>query len=305
MSTSVAAREQSRELRDEARAEGGFADREATWRFQLPLGVFLLAVGVILISLVVALWPAVGAAATGKTRTVTWLGVEYTPTPDTALLVLVILVSALGSFIHAATSFTDYAGNRRLTKSWMWWYVLRVFVGSALALVLYFALRGGFFAADAATKDINPYGVAALAGLVGLFSKQATDKLREIFDTTFRVAPGYGDDAREDGIANPRPELYATEPPHKLAAGKTELVLRGANFVRAAVVRVRRVTPEAEVLPRWTRYRGDSELAVMLHEEDVRQAGILEFTVINPKPGGGSSEPLQIEVEGTAGTRVH
>jgi len=55
------------------------------------------------------------------------------------------------------------------------------------------------------------------AGLVGLFSKQGTDKLREIFDTAFRVAPGYGDDARSDSIVNPVPHLERSEPPRLTA----------------------------------------------------------------------------------------
>jgi hypothetical protein len=35
--------------------------------------------------------------------------------------------------------------------------------------------------------DLSPYGVAAVAGLAGLFSKQATDKLREVFETLFKT----------------------------------------------------------------------------------------------------------------------
>jgi hypothetical protein len=49
------------------------------------------------------------------------------------------------------------------------------------------AVRGGLLAAQASADAVNPYGVAALAGLVGMFSKQATDKLREVFDTLFRT----------------------------------------------------------------------------------------------------------------------
>jgi hypothetical protein len=41
-----------------------------------------------------------------------------------------------------------------------------------------------------------------LGGLVGLFSKQATDKLAEVFETLFRTEPGHGDDTREDSLAN-------------------------------------------------------------------------------------------------------
>ncbi|MGB9181086.1 MAG: hypothetical protein WCB68_17775, partial [Pyrinomonadaceae bacterium] len=39
------------------------------------------------------------------------------------LLLLVIAAGALGSYVHAATSFADYVGNRKFTSSWTWWYV--------------------------------------------------------------------------------------------------------------------------------------------------------------------------------------
>jgi hypothetical protein len=137
--------------------------------------------------------------------TVSVLGIDWRPTEEVAMLALVVCSSALGGSLHSAISFTDYVGNRRLTASWVWWYVLRSLLGTSLAMLFYFALRGGLFGADASTDVINPFGIAALAGLVGLFHKQATDKLRELFDTMFKTAPGHGDDQRLDSIGDPRP----------------------------------------------------------------------------------------------------
>lgn len=182
---------------------GRFGIRFRAWAWVASLGVLLMVIGIALISLVIAMWPVVADATTrptGNERTFDWLGFTYHLTPDAALILLVVLVSALGSFVHAATSFADYVGNRQLKISWVWWYLLRVLVGSSLALIFYFAVRGGFFANDASSGAINPYGIAAVSGLVGLFSKQATDKLREIFDTAFRVGEGDGDAARDDSL---------------------------------------------------------------------------------------------------------
>jgi hypothetical protein len=164
---------------------------------EMLLGLFLLLLGLVLISFVIALWPAVQAAASDATsKPIHWFGWKYKPTPDAALLILVILVSALGSYVHTAISFTDYVGEGKLKRSWIWWYVLRLFVGTSLAVIFYFAIRGGFFAGSTNSEDINPYGIAAVAGLVGLFSKQATDKLNEVFDTAFRTSDKYGDSVR-------------------------------------------------------------------------------------------------------------
>lgn len=64
---------------------------------------------------------------------------------------------------------------------------LRPFIGSALALLVYFAARGGLISGNAGAKDLSPYGIGALAALAGMFSKQATDKLREVFENLFKT----------------------------------------------------------------------------------------------------------------------
>ena len=166
------------------------------------LGVYLVLLAVILATLLIELWPVIEHVQNDdpipENVALLWGLVDVSITPDTAYLLLVIIVSALGSYVHATTSFVTFVGNRDLALSWMWWYLLRTFIGIALALLFYFALRGGFFAQQASATEVNPYGVAALAGLTGLFSKQATDKLKEIFDTLFRTEEGQGDDERGD-----------------------------------------------------------------------------------------------------------
>jgi hypothetical protein len=103
------------------------------------------------------------------------------------LFLLVVLAGALVSFVHVTRSFVDFIGNRRLRPSWTWWYVLQPFTGSALAVVGYLVLRGGFFVGTSAGGIVNPFGFVAVASLVGLFSKQATNKLDELFSTMFRT----------------------------------------------------------------------------------------------------------------------
>lgn len=117
-----------------------------------------------------------------------------TPPSELDLITVVLLVGALGSYVHTATSFTSYVGNQRLHKSWLWWYIMRPFIGSALALILYFVVRAGFLHGGSGPENMNLFGFAGLAGLTGMFSKQATDKLRELFDNLFSVRDG--DDER-------------------------------------------------------------------------------------------------------------
>jgi hypothetical protein len=108
-------------------------------------------------------------------------------TRETQLILLAIVAGALGSYIHAIRSLTAYIGNQQAVASWFWFYVTRPFVGMALAIVFYAAIRGGFVAGSAAdAKSVNPFGVFAVAALVGMFADKAGQKLADIFDTLFK-----------------------------------------------------------------------------------------------------------------------
>jgi hypothetical protein len=68
-------------------------------------------------------------------------------------MLIAVLAGALGAYVHLATSFADYAGNERLMASWGWWYLLRPFIGMALAEVVYLSLRGGLLSATGNLGD--------------------------------------------------------------------------------------------------------------------------------------------------------
>ncbi len=150
---------------------------------QILIATYLLATFVWAAYFVVKLWPP---SASDAPQTTDFLWGRVTLPLDIRLLLIAAVAGALGACVHLATSFADYAGNERLTSSWTWWYIFRPFIGMALAEVVYLAIRGGFFNASAGAPNvINPYGVAAITALTGLFSRQATDKLREVFETLF------------------------------------------------------------------------------------------------------------------------
>ena len=143
--------------------------------------------------------------------------VDVTVDKSTGILLVVIIMGALGGFIHAATSFASYAGNRTLRVSWLWWFWLRIPLGATLALGFYFVLRAGFVGVQESSVDINSYGAAAFAFLTGAFSKQAIDKLEELFNTLAshqdrrRGAPGQqGRAAASDHADQARPGCLRT-----------------------------------------------------------------------------------------------
>jgi hypothetical protein len=264
--------------------------RQPNNRLVIAVGtIMMVAVGLALVASLVNLWPAVEAGS-GQSKSVTvrllFAAVTLKLTQSTGLLVLVVLVGALGSLIHAATSFSDFVGNREFYSSWTVWYLLRLLVGLMLALLLYFAVRGGFFSGNASASSVNPYGIAALAGLAGLFSKQATDKLREVFSTLFRVAADAGDALRKDDLAHPIPVVSKLVPP-QIRAGTTNLALQivGDHFVSGTtVVKLNGVDVDPTAVTAQL-------VTVTVPDHLLAAPGAVAVTVFNGPPGGGESQP--------------
>ena len=149
------------------------------WGLTLSLFVYLVAI-FSLVTLLISLWPLQADAD----KVATWWNVTVGREVD--LLWLVLICGALGSFAHGARSFVDFVGNRTFRASWSAWYLLYPLIGAALALIFYLAVRGGFLTTSSG-KDVNLYGLTAISGLVGMFSKQATTKLSEVFTTLFKT----------------------------------------------------------------------------------------------------------------------
>lgn len=124
---------------------------------------------------------------------------------EVRLLLIVIFAGALGSLVHTVRSVYWYVGNRKLKWSWLPKYVLQPFAGIALAMIFYVVVRGGFFSPQTTFASTSPFGFAALAALVGLFSEQAVLKLKTVAETVLeRPAPG--------GDAKPQEEVAETVP---------------------------------------------------------------------------------------------
>jgi hypothetical protein len=162
----------------------------------MPLGLFLLALGCVLLYSLTALWPAAqvavsdGMAPSGAARTVHWFGGTHTPSSETAMLLLVIITGALGSYLHAIVSFADHAGNRTLRERWVLWYLARVLVGASLAVLIYLVVRGLLFESDELSGVANAAGIAGISGVAGLCARQVTDRLRALVAVSLRGA-GY------------------------------------------------------------------------------------------------------------------
>ena len=161
------------------------------------IGGSLVAATLLLMTQLIAIWPAVMAATvlvpTARVPDPKPAAVEVTMLfgldhmtfhPQVVLIVMVLLVGALGALVGSSRRFLYFSTRDELTKRDEWSYLIRPLQGAALALVVYFTLRGGYLGQDA-SSPVNPYGVAALSALVGLFTRHAVSKLTDVFDTLF------------------------------------------------------------------------------------------------------------------------
>jgi hypothetical protein len=157
------------------------------------LGITLLVSSFIIGYFMYALWPVlentselIGTGKLPSWESVSYIfGQPYAFSAEQRLLILVLLAGAMGSFIHAATSFSNYVGEGKIDKKWIWWYILRPIIGMAVALTFYMIFRAGLFA-GMQIELLNIYGVLTLAALSGLFTDRATLKLEEIFQSLFK-----------------------------------------------------------------------------------------------------------------------
>lgn len=167
-------------------------------RNAIAISIVALAEFAVCVVFVVSLLPQVAGvrpAAEGVGPPVVNLFGSFDLSLEAAYIGIVIAFGGLGSCIHTLTSLATYIGNGAFRPRWTMWYIVRLPVGVALALLFYALLRGGLLTSGTVAV-VNPYAIAAAAGLAGLFSKQATDKLEQVFSTIFQGSPG--DTIRKD-----------------------------------------------------------------------------------------------------------
>jgi hypothetical protein len=162
--------------------------------------VLLLVLAAALLYSLWQLWPS--SPAKGDSERVTYFGADFDVSTDTMFFAIVALAGALGGLVHTLRSFSMYVGTRYLRWSWIPFNLLLPVVGALGGTVFYLVFRGGLFSTSTSATDANPYGFAAVAALVGLFSEQAIEKLRHIAKEMFAEAPKYEPDHYKEAAAD-------------------------------------------------------------------------------------------------------
>jgi hypothetical protein len=109
--------------------------------------------------------------------------------PDIVNALVTMFGAGIGSAIATILGYLEHASEKKdFDQAYSPWYVGRPLMGMLLGLVFYFLLRDGLLAVvttRAKPEDLSTAGLAGVGALVGLFSKEAIEKLRELFNTVF------------------------------------------------------------------------------------------------------------------------
>jgi hypothetical protein len=206
-----------------------------------------------------------------------------------SLLIFVFGMGALGAYLQSAMSFVTYVGNRQFLSSWLLWYLFRPWLGGILAVLFFFVIGAGFVVGQSVTEI---FSVAAISGLVGLFSAQATLKLKELVETIFTTRS----DPRSDrlgtaGQAQSSAPTIASISPLTIPRGASPvplLSIAGSNFVNGCKVRVN--NSERTI----TSFSPD-KVTVNLVPADIASATTLKIVVVNPN--GETSNEATVTVQ--------
>ncbi len=120
--------------------------------------------------------------------------IQHGGATEQSVLIMVILLGALGGALHLLSSLVKFVGNREFKKSWILYYIAMPFTGAGLAPIIYMMLRVGIVSPSgissngSGVSNLNLMAIYAFAILSGLFSKTATDKMAEVFNTLFSTA---------------------------------------------------------------------------------------------------------------------
>jgi hypothetical protein len=139
-----------------------------------------------------AFWPTTPQEQAGTAvgnevlqQDINYLGWALTLSRETLFFLVVALAGVLGGLIHAIRSLSWYVGNREFRWSWLPFNLLLPFVGALGGTVFYLVLRAGLFSPSTSVEQASPFGFAAVGVLVGLFSEEAMEKLRQVASNLF------------------------------------------------------------------------------------------------------------------------
>jgi hypothetical protein len=190
--------------------------------------IVILVLMAVTVYCLIVVWPPSTNATSLPSSTL--FTVKVSPNRDQEFFLVVGLAGALGGLIHSLRSLYWYIGNRVLRRSWLVMYLALPLIGSALAIVFCLVLRGGLLVGEGAGTQINFFGFAAISALVGLFSPEAAEKLKQVFSTLLTPA----ESGRDRAPATTYAVIHGIEP--RIATPGATVTIYGDNLSETTAV---------------------------------------------------------------------
>lgn len=106
-------------------------------------------------------------------------------------LLVIMFAAGVGSSVTNILGFLSHASVQKdFDPAYTPWYIARPVLAMLLGLIFYFVIKGGLIVLTAGNttsgvNELNLWTLSAIGALVGLFSQNAFEKLRKLFDTLF------------------------------------------------------------------------------------------------------------------------
>jgi hypothetical protein len=146
---------------------------------QAGIGCYLAALGTVALAITPWAW-SLATSSVGHTTAsrAHFLGLSFRPTTEFNLIIIVMLMSALGSIAVMIITFANRAGQETLENGFVWWYLTRPFAAAAVGVLFYLAIIAGFFNRTSANGHAALVLAGAVGGLAGLFTDNVLQKMR-------------------------------------------------------------------------------------------------------------------------------
>lgn len=205
---------------------------------------------------------------------------------------LATLSGAIGSMVHALSSYALHYARRDFERSWVPWYIVRPLIGGIVALTFVFLFLGNIVTVQTtdgsgSTPLQNLFLLVGLGFLIGIFTEQAVEKLAQIANSVLTSARPRA--ARGETVAKPS---LTRVTPSTIPAGSadTKITADGQNFVAkrsSILVGSRRLT---------TTFVSATQLEAVVPRSELAKERQLQVTVRTTGPGGGQSAPVALTV---------
>lgn len=166
-----------------------------------------------------------------------WLVGYAMKAPDLTNAAATMVGAGIGSSLATILAFLEHASEKKdFAVAYVPWYIARPLMGMMLGLIFYFLLREGLLAVitnNSTPANLSVTGMTGVGALVGLFSKEAIEKLRELFSMVFNTRKDVEQSLIErlppDLKEKVHPFLSRTRPPIVSHANRSDSELTGIS----------------------------------------------------------------------------